>query len=148
MKIIQDIYTKNIISTSVDSFIVGQTSVFGEVITIETKSDFDVVWVKTNSENNQKDGLGAFLNYLESVVLDRKNNPTDKSYTSSLLARGINKVAQKVGEEAVEVVIEAKDDNKDLFLNESSDLLYHIVVLIVAKGYTLDEVIGVLKDRH
>ena len=148
MKIIQDIYTKNIISTSSDTFSVSQTSAFGEVVAIESKSDFDIVWVKSNFENNQNDGLGAFLNYLESVVLDRKNNPTDKSYTSSLLARGINKVAQKVGEEAVEVVIEAKDDNKDLFLNESSDLLYHIVVLIVAKGYTLDEVIGVLKDRH
>ena len=96
--------------------------------------------------NNE--GIGAFLDYLESVIQDRKNNPTDKSYTSSLMARGINKVAQKVGEEAVEVVIEAKDDDKDLFLNECSDLIYHILVLIAAKDYTLEEVIGVLKARH
>jgi phosphoribosyl-ATP pyrophosphohydrolase len=146
MKIVQDIYTKNILAIDVKSdFTIGQQSNFGEVVSIEQKTDFQIVWVKSNSK---QENLGAFLNYLESIILDRKNNPSEKSYTSSLLARGINKVAQKVGEEAVEVVIEAKDDNKDLFLNESSDLLYHILVLIVAKGYTLDEVISVLKDRH
>lgn len=148
MKIIQDIYTKNILATVETAFTVGENCSFGEVISIDKKENFEIVWVKTNAENNQTDGLGTFLNYLETVIQDRKNNPTDKSYTASLFAKGINKVAQKVGEEAVEVVIEAKDDNKDLFLNESSDLIYHILVLIVAKEYTLDEVIGVLKARH
>jgi phosphoribosyl-ATP pyrophosphohydrolase/phosphoribosyl-AMP cyclohydrolase len=70
------------------------------------------------------------------------------SYTASLFKKGINKVAQKVGEEAVELVIEAKDDNKDLFLGEAADLLFHYLVLLEAKAYTLDEVLEVLIKRH
>jgi len=90
----------------------------------------------------------AFIDKLRDIIKDRKNNPTDKSYTASLFAKGINKVAQKVGEEAVEIVIEAKDDNKELFLGEAADLLYHYLVLLEAKGYELDEVMQVLMDRH
>lgn len=90
----------------------------------------------------------AFIDKLRGIIKDRKENPQKKSYTSSLFAKGINKVAQKVGEEAVEVVIEAKDDNKDLFMGEAADLLYHYLVLIEAKGYELDEVMEVLMDRH
>ncbi len=89
-----------------------------------------------------------FLYRLESVIQDRKNNPSGQSYTSSLFQGGINKVAQKVGEEAVELVIEAKDDNEALFLNEASDLLYHYLVLLTAKGYQLDDVVAILKERH
>ena len=89
-----------------------------------------------------------FIDELRSIIKDRKNNPTDKSYTASLFAKGINKVAQKVGEEAVEIVIEAKDDNKELFMGEAADLLYHYLVLLEAKGYELDEVMDVLIDRH
>jgi phosphoribosyl-AMP cyclohydrolase / phosphoribosyl-ATP pyrophosphohydrolase len=85
---------------------------------------------------------------LEAIILDRKANPRKGSYTNSLLDLGINKVAQKVGEEAVELIIEAKDNNKDLFLGEASDLLYHYLVLLTAKGYTLDDVLDVLKKRH
>jgi phosphoribosyl-ATP pyrophosphohydrolase/phosphoribosyl-AMP cyclohydrolase len=85
---------------------------------------------------------------LEAIIKDRKANPQKGSYTNKLLDSGINKVAQKVGEEAVELVIEAKDDNKDLFLGEASDLLYHYLVLLTAKGYTLNEVLDVLKKRH
>lgn len=88
------------------------------------------------------------LSSLEAIIQDRKVNPQKGSYTNKLLDSGINKVAQKVGEEAVELVIEAKDDNKDLFLGEASDLLYHYLVLLTAKGYTLDEVLDVLKKRH
>ena len=88
------------------------------------------------------------LSSLEAIIKDRKANPQKGSYTNKLLDSGINKVAQKVGEEAVELVIEAKDDNKDLFLGEASDLLYHYLVLLTAKGYTLDEVLDVLKKRH
>jgi phosphoribosyl-AMP cyclohydrolase / phosphoribosyl-ATP pyrophosphohydrolase len=88
------------------------------------------------------------LSSLEAIIRDRKVNPQKGSYTNKLLDSGINKVAQKVGEEAVELVIEAKDDNKDLFLGEASDLLYHYLVLLTAKGYTLDEVVDVLKKRH
>ncbi|HSC55179.1 MAG TPA: bifunctional phosphoribosyl-AMP cyclohydrolase/phosphoribosyl-ATP diphosphatase HisIE [Phnomibacter sp.] len=89
-----------------------------------------------------------FLSYLESIIVDRKNNPSEKSYTTSLFAKGINKVAQKVGEEAVELVIEAKDDNKDLFLGEAADLMYHYIILLQAKGYSLADVVDVLKQRH
>lgn len=89
-----------------------------------------------------------FLSYLEGVIQQRRDAPSSESYTSKLLARGINKVAQKVGEEAVELVIEAKDDNRDLFLGEAADLVYHYLVLLAAKGYALEEVIEVLRGRH
>jgi len=90
----------------------------------------------------------SFLTELEQIIENRKVNPSEKSYTSSLFLKGINKIAQKVGEEAVEVIIEAKDDNDDLFLNESADLLYHYLILLSAKGYQLEDVIKVLKGRH
>lgn len=90
----------------------------------------------------------SFLSELEQIIEDRKTNPSENSYTSSLFLKGINKVAQKVGEEAVEVIIEAKDFNDDLFLNESADLLYHYMVLLSAKGFKLEDVIKVLKERH
>lgn len=85
---------------------------------------------------------------LEEVIQDRKKNPVKGSYTASLFESGINKIAQKVGEEAIELVIEAKDDNKDLFLNEAADLMYHYLVLLTTKGYALSDVVKVLKKRH
>ncbi|MBO9621079.1 MAG: bifunctional phosphoribosyl-AMP cyclohydrolase/phosphoribosyl-ATP diphosphatase HisIE [Niabella sp.] len=88
------------------------------------------------------------LQELEKVIRDRKNNPTEKSYTASLFAKGINKIAQKVGEEAVEIVIEAKDDNKELFLGEAADLMFHYLVLLQAKGFELSDVLEVLEARH
>ena len=88
------------------------------------------------------------LEKLESVIADRKNNPLDGSYTASLFAKGINKIAQKVGEEAVELVIESKDDNKEKFLGEAADLLYHYLVLLQAKNYKLEDVVEVLAERH
>ena len=103
----------------------------------------DTCW---NEENKQEFG---FLSELEAVITDRKENQDNsKSYVSSLFRSGINKVAQKVGEEAVEVVIEAKDDNDDLFLNESADLLFHYLILLQAKGYKLNNIVEVLKGRH
>jgi phosphoribosyl-AMP cyclohydrolase / phosphoribosyl-ATP pyrophosphohydrolase len=90
----------------------------------------------------------SFLAHLESVIAGRKANPDEKSYTSSLFAKGINKVAQKVGEEAVELVIEAKDENDDLFLGEAADLLFHYMILLQAKGFTLGNVIDILEKRH
>jgi phosphoribosyl-ATP pyrophosphohydrolase/phosphoribosyl-AMP cyclohydrolase len=101
----------------------------------------DTCWNELNVSND-------FLAKLESVITDRKNNPSEKSYTASLFAKGINKIAQKVGEEAVEVVIEAKDNNEELFLNEAADLLFHYLVLLNAKGYRLSNVLNVLKERH
>jgi len=103
-------------------------------------------------EKNSQDtriGEAAFLNYLQKhVIRERKINPTEESYTSSLFKRGINKIAQKVGEEAVEVVIEAKDNDDDLFKNEVSDLLFHLLILLEQKNIDLDEVISVLRSRH
>ena len=97
-----------------------------------------------NEDNKKRD----FLHYLQGVIQDRKNNPAENSYTAKLFQKGINKVAQKVGEEAVELVIEAKDDNEELFLNEAADLMYHYLVLLTAKGYQLDDVIQILEGRH
>ena len=89
-----------------------------------------------------------FLLYLESVIRDRRTNPIEGSYTNHLFSRGLNKIAQKVGEEAVELVIESKDDDKDLFLGEAADLMYHFLVLLAQKNSSLSEVVDVLKDRH
>lgn len=94
------------------------------------------------------DGKVMFINHLRSVIRDRKLNPSDSSYTAQLFKKGVNKVAQKVGEEAVELVIEAKDDNKDLFLGEAADLFFHYLVLLEQKNYTFDEVLDVLIKRH
>ncbi|GAA4446832.1 bifunctional phosphoribosyl-AMP cyclohydrolase/phosphoribosyl-ATP diphosphatase HisIE [Ravibacter arvi] len=97
----------------------------------------------------KNEGKALFLNYLQKEIIRvRKNEPSDSSYTSKLFARGINKVAQKVGEEAVEVVIEAKDQNDDLFRNEVADLVFHLLVLLEQKNVDLDEVIDVLRERH
>lgn len=100
----------------------------------------DTCWGEANQ--------GEFLNHLERTIQHRRDNPSEKSYTSQLLARGINKVAQKVGEEAVELVIEAKDDDRALFLGEAADLMYHYIVLLAAKGYSLEDVREVLRGRH
>jgi phosphoribosyl-ATP pyrophosphohydrolase/phosphoribosyl-AMP cyclohydrolase len=102
----------------------------------------------TDSCFSEKNEGSAFLHQLESVIIDRKLNPDESSYTSSLFKKGINKIAQKVGEEAVELVIEAKDDNKELFLGEAADLIYHYLVLLAAKDISLDEILKLLKQRH
>lgn len=99
-----------------------------------------------DESNNQSFG---FLSELEDIIKDRKENEKgDTSYVASLFEKGINKIAQKVGEEAVETVIEAKDSNDDLFLNESADLLFHYLILLQAKGFTLEDIVQVLKKRH
>ena len=103
----------------------------------------DTCWNEDNTESY------GFLTQLENTIQSRvEAGNTEKSYVASLFAKGINKVAQKVGEEAVEVVIEAKDNNDDLFLNESSDLLFHYLMLLQAKGFKLDDVVKVLKERE
>ena len=102
----------------------------------------DTCWGEDNTPSY------GFLTALEEVINDRKNNPSDKSYVASLFAKGMNKIAQKVGEEAVETVIEAKDENSDLFLNESADLLFHLMILLQAKGHRLDDVVQILEERQ
>jgi phosphoribosyl-ATP pyrophosphohydrolase/phosphoribosyl-AMP cyclohydrolase len=90
----------------------------------------------------------SFLHQLEQIIESRKNADPTSSYVASLLSKGINKIAQKVGEEAVELVIEAKDDDAKLFLDESADLLFHYMILLQAKGYQLSDIAKVLKQRH
>jgi phosphoribosyl-ATP pyrophosphohydrolase/phosphoribosyl-AMP cyclohydrolase len=101
----------------------------------------DTCW----SERNHHDD---FLYYLEDIIELRKKSSDEKSYVRQLFGKGINKMAQKVGEEAVELVIEAKDSNDDLFLNEAADLLFHYLILLNAKGHNLQSVVNVLQQRH
>ncbi len=103
----------------------------------------DTCWGEENKPNF------GFISELEDIISDRKKNQeNEKSYVASLFKSGVNKIAQKVGEEAVEVVIEAKDDNDELFLNESADLLFHYLILLQQKGYSLKDVVKVLEGRH
>jgi phosphoribosyl-ATP pyrophosphohydrolase/phosphoribosyl-AMP cyclohydrolase len=97
---------------------------------------------------NEKNETGNFLDTLENVITERKQHPGERSYTSSLFARGINKMAQKVGEEAVELVIEAMGEDTDLFKEEAADLLFHYLILLQAKEYKLNDVIRILENRH
>lgn len=101
----------------------------------------DTCWMEKNHHED-------FLFYLEDIIELRKRSEEGKSYVRDLLAKGINKVAQKVGEEAVELVIESKDTNDQLFLGEAADLLFHYLLLLNAKGHNLQSVIDVLKSRH
>lgn len=101
----------------------------------------DTCWGETNKSAD-------FLSHLENIIEQRRTGNDEKSYVRQLFQKGINKIAQKVGEEAVETVIEAKDNNKELFLNEAADLLFHYLVLLQAKDYKLDDVITILKKRH
>jgi|SRR5690606_31922199 len=137
----------------------GETSGnFFELVDVLIDCDQDTLLIKVNpkgpachtgadtcfmEENNRWN-----LESLESLIQERKQNPKTGSYTNSLLDSGINKVAQKVGEEAVELIIEAKDDNETLFLGEAADLMYHYLVLLTAKGYSLSDVLDVLQKRH
>ncbi|MBN2639461.1 MAG: bifunctional phosphoribosyl-AMP cyclohydrolase/phosphoribosyl-ATP diphosphatase HisIE [Bacteroidales bacterium] len=139
----------------------GETSGnYLNLVSMEPDCDQDTLLVKVNptgpvchlgtdtcwgEENKLQCG---FLTQLESIITDRIENPSEASYTSRLVRKGINKVAQKVGEEAVEVVIESKDNNDDLFLNESADLLYHYLILLQAKGYKFRDVLKVLEGRN
>jgi phosphoribosyl-ATP pyrophosphohydrolase/phosphoribosyl-AMP cyclohydrolase len=103
----------------------------------------DTCWGEENTEESHD-----FLVQLEQVITQRKTADPDSSYVAGLFAKGINKIAQKVGEEAVELVIEAKDQNNDLFLEESADLLFHYLMLLQAKGFKLADVVKILKMRH
>lgn len=139
----------------------GETS--GNFLNFESMTvdcDFDTLLIKASPQGpvchtgddtcfgDVEKGSFDFLHQLEGIITNRKENQSDKSYTSSLFRKGINKVAQKVGEEAVELVIEAKDDNDELFVNEAADLLFHYLILLQAKGFQLKDILSVLQDRH
>lgn len=131
------------------------------LVNIKLDCDSDALLIKVNPVgptchkgsdtcwNEENEATYGFISELERTITDRKNNAeAETSYVASLFADGINKMAQKVGEEAVEVVIEAKDTNDDLFLNESADLLFHYLILLQAKGFKLKDIEAVLKKRH
>ena len=129
-----------------------------KVVSLKEDCDNDTLLIKVNpvgpvchkgddtcfEDSNMSDD---FIITLENIIQDRKNNPSDSSYVSSLFKKGTNKIAQKVGEEAVELVIEAKDDNDDLFLNESADLMFHYLILLQEKGFKMKDVVKILKER-
>ncbi|MGE8512981.1 MAG: bifunctional phosphoribosyl-AMP cyclohydrolase/phosphoribosyl-ATP diphosphatase HisIE [Chryseobacterium culicis] len=131
---------------------------FLTVKSIDIDCDQDTLLIKVVPKNvvchtgsfscfGEKNAKG-FLYELEEKISQRIDNKTEDSYTYSLYQRGINKMAQKVGEEAVELVIEAKDNNEELFKNEAADLLYHFLILLKAKGFTLEEIEEILKNRN
>jgi phosphoribosyl-AMP cyclohydrolase / phosphoribosyl-ATP pyrophosphohydrolase len=139
----------------------GETSGnFLYLVSLATDCDGDTLLLKVNpvgptchtgADTCFKDsnkGQAVWIEHLKSVIKDRHQNPTEGSYTTSLFKKGVNKIAQKVGEEAVELVIEAKDNNDELFKNEAADLLFHYLVLMEYRGIDFDEIITVLKDRH
>ena len=125
---------------------------------IRVDCDNDTLLIKANPSGpvchtgantcfNETDAKG-FLYQLEAIISERIVSQSDDSYTSKMFRKGINKMAQKVGEEAVEVVIEAKDDNMELFENEAADLLYHLLLLLRAKNSGLENIEQILKERH
>ncbi|RXK85552.1 bifunctional phosphoribosyl-AMP cyclohydrolase/phosphoribosyl-ATP diphosphatase HisIE [Filimonas effusa] len=106
----------------------------------------DTCWNESNPSLHPGDH--SFLAQLEQIIQQRRQVSPEESYVARLFQKGLNKIAQKVGEEAVEVVIEAKDNNDDLFKNESADLLFHYLLLLNAKGFSLSDIIAVLQERH
>ncbi|MGM0376991.1 MAG: bifunctional phosphoribosyl-AMP cyclohydrolase/phosphoribosyl-ATP diphosphatase HisIE [Bacteroidota bacterium] len=133
---------------------------FLEVVSIIPDCDNDTILIKANPAGpvchtgndtcfaEKNSGHVEFLAHLQDLIDQRLQEMPEGSYTTSLFNKGINKIAQKVGEEAVETVIEAKDRNDDLFLNEVADLIYHTLVLLTAKGYRIEDVVKVLQERH
>jgi phosphoribosyl-ATP pyrophosphohydrolase/phosphoribosyl-AMP cyclohydrolase len=138
----------------------GETS--GNFLAVEKillDCDADTILIKANPSGavchtgadtcfNEKNESDNFLFELENVIRERKQNPPENSYTAKLFSQGINKIAQKVGEEAVELIIEAKDDNDDSFKDEAADLLYHFLILLVEKDVSLNQVSEVLENRR
>jgi phosphoribosyl-AMP cyclohydrolase / phosphoribosyl-ATP pyrophosphohydrolase len=119
-----------------------------DTLLIKAKPEGPVCHTGADTCFNEINTSDDFLHTLEKTIGRRKKHPVEGSYTSSLFRKGINKIAQKLGEEAVELVIEAKDNNKKLFLNEAADLMYHYLVLLKEKGVELDDVVEILKERH
>ena len=119
-----------------------------DTILIKAKPDGPVCHSGNDTCFNEMNIQGNFLAELENIISDRKSNPDQSSYTSSLFKKGINAVAQKVGEEAVELIIEAKDNDADKFKNEAADLLFHYLILLQAKDLCLDDIVEILKLRH
>lgn len=133
---------------------------FLNVVEIMKDCDQDTLLIKARPEGpvchtgsdtcfNEENSPGLeFLEVLQKLIRDRKQTMPGNSYTTALFEAGINRIVQKVGEEAVELIIESKDPNDDLFLNEAADLIYHLMVLLTARGYGIEHVAGILEKRH
>ncbi|HVY73700.1 MAG TPA: bifunctional phosphoribosyl-AMP cyclohydrolase/phosphoribosyl-ATP diphosphatase HisIE [Puia sp.] len=119
-----------------------------DTLLIKARPDGPVCHTGADTCWNEKNEPAGFLRELEGIIEGRRNQPAGNSYVAELFKKGINKIAQKVGEEAVELVIEAKDNDPDLFLNEAADLLFHYLLLLQAKGYRLQDVSDLLERRH
>jgi phosphoribosyl-AMP cyclohydrolase / phosphoribosyl-ATP pyrophosphohydrolase len=119
-----------------------------DTLLIKAKPDGNVCHTGAETCFNEENDGNDFLRTLEKIIEGRKKHPLSGSYTSTLFKEGINRMAQKVGEEAIELVIESKDNNAKLFLNEAADLMFHYLVLLQAKNKSLQNVIDVLEKRH
>ena len=119
-----------------------------DTLLIKAKPDGNVCHTGAETCFNEENEGNDFLRALEKIIEGRKKHPVSGSYTSTLFKEGINRMAQKVGEEAIELVIESKDNNAKLFLNEAADLMFHYLVLLQAKNKSLQNVIDVLEKRH
>ena len=119
-----------------------------DTLLIKAKADGPVCHTGADTCWNEKNHADDFLVYLEDIIKIRRESNDEKSYVRQLFEKGINKIAQKVGEEAVELVIEAKDNDDDKFLNEAADLMFHYLVLLNSKGFKLQSVKEILKQRH
>lgn len=137
----------------------GETSGnFLELRSIQLDCDKDTLLIKVNPTGPvchtgaptcfDSKNESNFIRKLEVIIEQRKANPKSGSYTSKLFKKGVNKIAQKLGEEAVELIIEAKDGNDELFLNEAADLMYHFIVLLINRGYKFEDVEAILTQRH
>jgi phosphoribosyl-ATP pyrophosphohydrolase/phosphoribosyl-AMP cyclohydrolase len=120
----------------------------GDTLLIQARPEGPVCHTGADTCWNEKNEPAGFLARLEEIIRQRRNELPGNSYVAGLFNAGINKMAQKVGEEAVELLIEAKDQNDSLFLNEAADLLFHYLILLQAKGHNLQDVENVLKARH
>lgn len=145
----QRIWTKGEESGNYLNFVSASNDCDNDTLLIKTNpvgptchNGTDTCWGETNNTELN------FLNQLEAIIQQRKESGGEKSYVNDLFKKGMNKIAQKVGEEAIEVVIEAIDNNDDLFLNESADLLFHYLILLQAKGFKLKDVITILELRN
>ena len=139
----------------------GETSGnYLDVVSLHPDCDHDTLLIKVNPKgpvchtgadtcfNEINEDPVKFITYLERIISERKDQSAERSYTASLFKKGINKIAQKVGEEAVELVIESKDDNPELFVGEAADLLFHYLILLEAKEIPFKKIIEELKNRH
>jgi phosphoribosyl-ATP pyrophosphohydrolase/phosphoribosyl-AMP cyclohydrolase len=129
------------------------------LVSMAVDCDKDTILIKANPQGvvchtgaatcfNEENKTDNFISELEEVIKQRRNSGEANSYVKSLFVKGINKIAQKVGEEATELIIEAKDNNDDLFLNEAADLFFHYLILLQAKGFQLNDVLNILKERR